>query len=323
MVYAIIDLGSNSIRLSIFKYDGEKIKLLTNKKVMAGLASCTRNGILTQEGISKACTVLNKFKIIIQNSPAKGYALFATASLRNIKNREEVTEQIKIRTGMAPEILAGSEEARLGFVAIKRYHDINDGVTIDIGGGSTELVVFENKKIKYLTSIPIGSLNLQNKYVKNIAATKKEMKKMRKVTRKALEKLDWERKKYAELYAIGGTARAVLDVTKEFFEVPSKERSFTDTNLKHIMKRLCSDDSLEYKAVYKVVPERIFSFCGGIIILNEIVKHFGIQRITISKNGIRDGYFWDKVVHQLTEEKRKAVDETREDFIEDANTSEM
>ncbi len=174
-----------------------------------------------------------------------------------------------------------------------------------------------------MTSIPIGSLNLQNKYVKNIAATKKEMKKMRKVTRKALEKLDWERKKYADLYAIGGTARAVLDVTKEFFEVPSKERSFTDTNLKHIMKRLCSDDSLEYKAVYKVVPERIFSFCGGIIILNEIVKHFGIQRITISKNGIRDGYFWDKVVHQLTEEKRKAVDETREDFIEDANTSEM
>jgi len=178
MVYAIIDLGSNSIRLSIFKYDGEKIKLLTNKKVMAGLASYTKNGILTQEGISKACTVLNKFKIIIQNSPAKGYALFATASLRNIKNREEVTEQIKIRTGMAPEILAGSEEARLGFVAIKRYYDINDGVTIDIGGGSTELVVFENKKIKYLTSIPIGSLNLQNKYVKNIAATKKEMKKV-------------------------------------------------------------------------------------------------------------------------------------------------
>ena len=107
-----------------------------------------------------------------------------------------------------------------------------------------------------------------------------------------------------------------MDVTKEFFEVPSKERSFTDTNLKHIMKRLCSDDSLEYKAVYKVVPERIFSFCGGIIILNEIVKHFGIQRITISKNGIRDGYFWDKVVHQLAEDKRK-------DFIEDANTSEM
>ena len=326
MVYAIIDLGSNSIRLSIFKYDGEKIKLLTNKKVMAGLASYTKNGILTQEGISKACTVLNKFKIIIYfiyKADKLFLALFATASLRNIKNREEVTEQIKIRTGMAPEILAGSEEARLGFVAIKRYYDINDGVTIDIGGGSTELVVFENKKIKYLTSIPIGSLNLQNKYVKNIAATKKEMKKMRKVTRKALEKLDWERKKYAELYAIGGTARAVLDVTKEFFEVPSKERSFTDTNLKHIMKRLCSDDSLEYKAVYKVVPERIFSFCGGIIILNEIVKHFGIQRITISKNGIRDGYFWDKVVHQLTEEKRKAVDETREDFIEDANTSEM
>lgn len=323
MVYGIIDLGSNTIRLSIFKYDGAKIKLLTNKKVIVGLAACTENGILTEEGISKTCKVLNKYKIILQNSPAKAFSLFATASLRNIKNRAEVVEQIKLRTGMEPEILRGEEEARLGFVAVKHVYQAEDGVMVDIGGGSTELVVFEGGRIKCSTSIPIGSLNLQNKNVKDIIATKKEMLKMKKIINKALDELGWEWKTYAQMYAVGGTARAVLDVSKELLEVPGDSRCFCDQSLKHIIKRLKSDDSTQYKAVYRVIPDRIFSFCGGITILHEVVKRFGIEIVNVSKSGIRDGYFLDRVVYQLIGTENTSADEFNEDFIEDANTSEM
>lgn len=323
MVYGIIDLGSNTIRLSIFKYDGTKIKLLTNKKVIVGLAACTENGILTEEGISKTCKVLNKYKIILQNSPAKAFSLFATASLRNIKNQEEVVEQIKLRTGMEPEIIQGEEEALLGFAAIKHNYAVEDGVMVDIGGGSTELVVFENQEVKYVTSIPIGSLNLQNKTVKDLAATKKEMLKMKKIINKALDGLGWEWKKYSQLYAIGGTARAVLEVSKELYEVPNDSKCFCDESLKHIIKRLKSNDSTQYKAVYKIIPDRIFSFCGGITILHEVVKRFGIELINVSKNGIRDGYFINRIIRPLSETAAESDDEFYEDFIEDSNTSEM
>lgn len=323
MVYGIIDLGSNTIRLSIFKYDGTKIKLLTNKKVIVGLAACTENGILTEEGISKTCKVLNKYKIILQNSPAKAFSLFATASLRNIKNRAEVAEQIRLRTGMEPEIIQGEEEAMLGFVAVKHNYAVEDGVVADIGGGSTELVVFENRQIKHLTSIPIGSLNLQNKNVKDIAATAKEILKMRKIICKALDDLGWEPKKYSQLYAIGGTARAVLEVSKELYEVPGDSKCFCGESLKHIMKRLKSNDCREYKAVYKVVPERIFSFCGGVVILHEIVKRFGIELVNVSKSGIRDGYFIDRVIRPLAGAEDGPAEKPSEDFIEDCNTSEM
>lgn len=319
MIYGVIDLGSNTIRLSIFKYDGSKIKLLTNKKEIVGLATYTENGILTEEGISKACKILNKFKIILQNSPAKAFSVVATASLRNIKNREEVVEQIKIRTGMLPEVLQGEEEARLGFLAIQRYNDISEGVMIDIGGGSTELVVFEDKNIVNITSIPIGALNLQNKNVQGIVATKKEYKNMKKIINAALDKLGWEFKSYQQMYAVGGTARAVLNVSKELLEVVNDSRSFSAENLRHIMKRVKSSDIQENKSVYHIVPERIFSFCGGIVILNEIVKRFGIETVNVSKNGIRDGYFLDRIVNPIVANHEKVEDDgPAGDFISDA-----
>lgn len=304
MIYGVIDLGSNTIRLSIFKYEGKNIKLLSNKKEIVGLALCVENGKLTAKGIEKTCEVLNKYKEILQNTGVKVYSIFATASLRNIKNRDEVLSVIKEKTGMQPEVLFGEEEARLGFVAVQSEYSIEDGVVIDIGGGSTEIVIFEKGEIKELTSLPIGALNLQAKNVPGIIAKEKDFKRMKKIVNKALEKLEWENKSYSEMYAIGGTARATLKISKELFEIPLESKCFTREELKGIVKKIKSEVHEEYKSVYKIVPERIFSLSGGLCILNEIVKKFNCYNINISKAGIREGYFIDRIVNNIEESKK-------------------
>ena len=134
MVYGVIDLGSNTIRLSVFKYEDGKIKLVQNKKTIAGLASCIKNGGLTEVGVARACFTLNRYKTILEEQNIENYSVFATASLRNINNREIVLNEIKERTGIVPEILFGDEEARLDFVGVKRAFDLTRGVLIDIGG---------------------------------------------------------------------------------------------------------------------------------------------------------------------------------------------
>lgn len=303
MVYGIIDLGSNTIRLSIFKYEDGKIRLLQNKKAIAGLAACVEGGGLTEIGISKACFVLNRYKDILKAQNIENYSVFATASLRNINNREIVLNEIKERTGIVPEILFGDEEARLDFIGVKNVSELIRGVLIDIGGGSTELVLFENGEIKRLASIPIGALNLQNKGVKGLVATDREIKKMRKIINKAIDELQWDfESNYETMYAIGGTSRAALEISKELFEIPAEERTINRTNVKEIVNRLRSADPEEYKPVYKINPERIFSLAGGLVILNEVIKRFGCEIINISRNGIREGYFIDRVLSQKNNE---------------------
>lgn len=78
---------------------------------------------------------------------------------------------------MEPEILFGEEEARLGFLAVKSEYDVENGIVIDIGGGSTEIVVFEEGEIRELTSIPIGALNLQDGNVPGFSSKRKRYKK--------------------------------------------------------------------------------------------------------------------------------------------------
>lgn len=304
MIYGVIDLGSNTIRLSIFKYDGERLKLISNKKEIVGLALCIENGKLTEKGVEKTCEILNKYRESLENSKVKMYSVFATASLRNIKNKDEVLSAIKARTGMEPEILFGEEEAKLGFLAVKNEYSIESGIVIDIGGGSTEIVVFEDGEIRNLTSIPIGALNLQDKNVPGIVAKEKDIKRMRRIIGKALDNLDWEIKEYPQMYAIGGTSRAALKIAKELCGVQTESKTFRKEDLKLIMRKLKSEVHEDYKSVYKVVPERMFSLAGGLSILSEIAKKFNCAEINISKGGIREGYFIDRIISYIKENQR-------------------
>ena len=303
MDYGVIDLGSNTIRLSVFRYEEGKIRLVQNKKTIAGLASCIKDGGLTEIGVVRACMALNRYKAILEEQKIEKYSVFATASLRNINNREIVLNEIKERTGIVPEILFGDEEARLDFIGVKNGSELTRGVLIDIGGGSTELVLFENGEIKRLASIPIGALNLQNKSTKGIIPTDREIRKMRKIINKAIDELQWDfESDYETMYAVGGTSRAALEIAKELFRISSEEKSFNKENVKDIVNKLRSSDPKEYKPIYKINPERIFSLAGGLVILNEVVKRFGCEIINISKNGIREGYFIDRILSQTNNE---------------------
>ena len=91
-MYGVIDIGSNTIRLCIYEAAGGDINLLFNNKNTAGLAGYVKNGALTQKGIKKACSVLKQYKATVKNLPVEKLFVFATASLRNITNTDEIQD---------------------------------------------------------------------------------------------------------------------------------------------------------------------------------------------------------------------------------------
>ena len=163
----VIDMGSNSIRLSV--YDcleaGEnkpvEIVPVIQKKIMAGLAGYVKKGRMTGRGIEKACGALGELSAILDSFQPDRTGIFATASLRNVSNQDEVVNEIRRTTGILPEIISGQEEARLDFLGATRFYPMERGLLADIGGGSTELVWFVKNGPKEMISVPIGSLGLQ------------------------------------------------------------------------------------------------------------------------------------------------------------------
>ena len=150
MRYAVIDVGSNTIRLCIYeKHDGG-LSLIVNERVMALLGSKTTNGALNEEGIRAASEALLKLKEIAEREQAEHLFVFATAALRNITNTQEATAEIMKNTGLLIDVLSGDEEALLTYAGAAKAQNIADGLIADIGGAAR--TASELEKILYPAS---------------------------------------------------------------------------------------------------------------------------------------------------------------------------
>ena len=147
MKCGIADVGSNTIRLSIYRWEGTQFKLLLNKKVMAGLAGYIKDGALSDSGILVACRTLSSYRALLDNFQVSKMHVFATASLRNISNTGEAVETIRDVTGIPVEVLSGDAEAALSFKGAVLPGGVSTGLLADIGGGSFELVSYEDMSI--------------------------------------------------------------------------------------------------------------------------------------------------------------------------------
>jgi exopolyphosphatase/guanosine-5'-triphosphate,3'-diphosphate pyrophosphatase len=297
MKYAIIDLGSNSVRLSIYGYENGKFDRIFNQKEIVGLAEYVSDDVLNTSGVKKACVILNSFKEIALNfTELSDIHLVATASLRNVANRDEAVKLIIEETGLVPDVLEGETEAALGFVGVSQYVNCANGVMIDIGGASTELVLFRDYRVVSLISLPIGCLNLAVKYVSEIIPTKSEMKQIKAAIRNQFSKIDWETDTDPLLIGVGGTLRATLKLSRSVFDLPQEQNSLETRYIKKIAKLLIDNKNDIYHTAYKVIPERLMTILPGLAILRYAIKKFECKTLTVSEYGIREGYLMNRVL---------------------------
>ena len=156
MIYAVIDLGSNTIRMNVYRLRNGKFRLLFSKKATAGIVSYVKDGRLNREGICEICSTLESFKKVLEHLQIEQCSVFATASLRNIDNTEEVITQVKKKTGMKICLISGEEEGRLSFRGAAIQLSAEDGLFIDIGGGTTEVAVIAMGGIVVSQSIRVA-----------------------------------------------------------------------------------------------------------------------------------------------------------------------
>lgn len=303
MKCAIIDMGSNTVRLSVYQVDGTNFRQLFTSKEMAGLASYIENKHMTKDGVIRAAGVLNKFYSVLQQFQIDHTAVFATASLRNIENGKEVVNELFRETGYRVEILSGHEEALCDFYGVLYNIDIESGMIFDIGGGSTELVTFEKRKPCIFESIGIGSLNLYNEYVEKIVPKHQEQQHLQKRIREEL-KVVFGCKRHARqltksgMIGVGGTARAVLKLVNAYYYLESENRVIAREQLKEILDLASSRQKDMQRLILKICPERVHTIVPGMMILKNLVRDAECDNIIVSKYGVREGYLYRKFLSE-------------------------
>lgn len=310
MIYGIADVGSNTVRLSIYKCEGGEIRLLMNRKVMAGLAGYVRHGALTPEGIEVACQTLQGYRSLMDNLELPDLRVFATASLRNISNTEEAVGAVMAATGLRVDVLTGREEAELSFRGAIQNAGLYTGLLVDLGGGSTELVSYRNRAIQTACSLSVGSLSLFSKYVAKLHPTKEERRAIRRAVEEQLEQFVPQHPPARHICGVGGTVRAACKVANAMFDRPAGDRSLDRDELKEMLQRLKKPGRDELRLLLKTVPDRIHTIIPGLLALDTIAKAYGAQTITASACGVREGYLLARVLGEPLEDRSKITPST-------------
>lgn len=316
MSFALIDIGSNTIRLSTYATGDEARALIEtsppgeldqvngfvrvfSKKVMAQLATFTDDdGALTGDGIARATDALVYLTSLASHLGVTDVRAFATASLRDVSNSADALRRIEEGTGLSIELISGDEEARLGFASFIREHPLDTGVICDIGGGSTEVVFFEDGELSQSASLKIGSLKAHKKYVGGLLPTPTEAAYIRQKVGTCLDRAGFDSGTAAvtTVCGIGGSARAVVKLMSQMGLEARTGTAFPTGQLDDVVRTLLADGRRATDLLLRGCPERVHTLIPGALVLQAIAERFRAAEIVIGRYGVREGYVYERII---------------------------
>lgn len=292
MRYSVIDTGSNTIRLGVYEYENNILKLIHNEAIFANLAGFICDKSLTDEGILVAINSISKLIKI-----AKRYdtvpSVFATAAIRNAKNSKEISKKIELALGINIDILSGEEEAIFSFYGAAIDFPCNSGVMADVGGGSSEIILFNDKKPVFVTSVPLGSLKAYKTFVSGNIPTHSEFEKIKKYISDTLISIpELKNVPQNNLCLTGGGVDSAVSLSEKFLDT----NKLTASGINKMIKKILDDTTGAEKILKDIDPNRALTISPALAIYSQIGEFFRAENVFISAKGIKEGYIYNKMI---------------------------
>jgi exopolyphosphatase/guanosine-5'-triphosphate,3'-diphosphate pyrophosphatase len=288
---AVIDIGSNSVRLVVYEQLSRSPTQLFNEKVFAGLGrGIATTGRLRDDSIEAALSALRRFRVVMRSMEVGNVKVIATAAPRDAENGPDFLSQAEAVCGAPIELLSGKREARLSAYGVVAGTYKPDGIVGDLGGGSLELIDIHGHRVGGGVTLPLGALRLQETAGQSI---KEADRVVREAMADAAPLAKAERRAF---YAVGGTWRA-------FARLHMRQRGYP-LNVMHGYA-IPARDALEFaRLVRRVTPETLDSIDAvasgrrpllayGALVLEHLIRRAKPSEIVISAMGVREGLLYE------------------------------
>ncbi|MEM6680619.1 MAG: exopolyphosphatase [Pseudomonadota bacterium] len=290
---AVIDIGSNSVRLVVFDGLQRAPQALFNEKVMCGLGKAlTLTGRMSDDAMESACQTLRRYAAVIDDMQCHAVRAVATAAVRDADNGAQFVARVKAETGLEVQVLDGSDEAYYSALGVISGIPSADGIVGDLGGGSLELVRIAEGEMHERVTLPIGPVRL-------LGDPSSDLRKRRKAIDRALKSVEWL-KSYPglPLYIVGGSWRALARIHIQRARYP--------LGILHQYTMQPDDVSAVYRLVRRIRPEKLSRFQKvpqrriealptAARILDRTVALTGASEVVVSALGLREGILYEQL----------------------------
>ena len=287
---AVIDIGSNSLRLVVFDKRSRCPVPVFNEKALPGLGrGLEKSGKLNPEGVRSALINIARFVTMAEAMGVEDIDLLATAAVRDAGDGKPFAAEIEKKTGRKVRIVTGEEEARLSALGVIAGVPEADGLMGDLGGGSLELVAVNNGKIGRHVTLPLGPLRLME-------ATGGDLDEVQRLVDKQLEKLEWLSDiKGRTLYPVGGAWRSFARIHMEATEYPLRvihEYRMQRRDAEDLAKLISRLGKKSLGEIEGISRRRLETLPLGVLVLERLLKIAKPQTLLFSAYGLREGFLY-------------------------------
>lgn len=307
-ILAAIDIGTNSIHMVIVKINAQMatFSILTREKDTVRLGDKDlKSGKLSSEAITRSLAVLKRCQDLATSMNADDIIAVATSATREAPNGKEFLEKIESELGIFVNLISGQEEARRIYLGVVSGMDFNGQphVIIDIGGGSTELILADNKKPRFLSSTKVGAVRLTQDFVTTDPIKEKEFIALRAYIKGMLErpidelKLKLTGEEKLRLVGTSGTIETLAIIHALSVQgcepSPLNGYEFNIKDIRNLLNRFTKMDYEERFAMGGMSDKRAEIIVAGTLILIEAMTMLGLNSIVICERALREGVIVD------------------------------
>lgn len=293
---AIVDLGSNSTRMVVEKINGdgtyqEVERVKEDTRLSEGMGSELK---LKDFAINRVLKALFKFKNIYTKYPNIKIKAIATAAVRQAKNQAEFLKEVKDKIGIDIQILSGDEEAYYDYLGVWQTLSINDGLIVDTGGASVELILIRNAKKIGMISVPFGAVNLSEKFKLNDLPSAFLIFSAQRYVQNIYKTIPWlNEAKDVPIILLGGANRTLARMqyakTKGTLQQNFHGFEMTSDDALDLFGQLLSCNKDERTKIPGLDTKRADIILGGCIPILNLIVTLNTPKIVFSESGVREG----------------------------------
>ena len=313
---AIIDIGSNSMRLEIVSVRGDDFWTVARYKAAARIASGMYPGlVITPEAIDRGCRALRYFSRWIALHQADSVRCVATSAVRDALNQQEVVSRLTEALGRPIEILHGDREGWYSYFGVRNGFDEPEALIFDIGGGSAELIDVHKGKPQKILTLPLGAVRLSEMFFSNRSRpTASEWKKMESFILKNLEDSGLFDKDYPTLIGVGGTTRQLARMSQKIRKYPFypdiHHYEIAIRDLSKLFKRVGRRLTAEQARTFNIGADRADILPAGLAVVAAIAHLSRAPGLTFSHYGLRQGLFMEYFLKKKENEAGHKAEES-------------
>jgi exopolyphosphatase/guanosine-5'-triphosphate,3'-diphosphate pyrophosphatase len=302
---AIIDMGSNSVRMIIMKiFDNGSYKMIDQAKEMVRLSEgMAEDNMLQPSAVDRTVVALKLFRKLIEYYNVEKTIAIATAGVRNAINGDEFIRKVIDETGFEFDVIPGEMEAYYDYLGVINTIAIDNCVILDIGGGSTEIIHVENRRVKNSVSIPFGAVNMTEKFLGKGETDKEKLDKLEMFIRNKLKGLGWlDQIEGLPVVGLGGSIRTVAKINKRekgYFIEGLHNYIMELSEVREVYRNVTDAKNSERKEMPGLQKDRADIIAGGLVPLKVLMEYTNSKMLVVSGNGLREGVFFKQYLEKL------------------------